>query len=385
MPRLILQRLGDWTYVQWLVPYHGIKVCSLREIDCCTGRFMLRVVAVLAKGLLGLILIALSAWGVLALRHAGPGDDHLRLGLAAGLAVGSLGLMIALASPRWRRSALAVHVGLLAGLFVWWSTLEPSNDRVWQDDVAVLSHATVEGDFVTVHNIRNADYRSENDYTVAYYDKRFDLRKLEGVDLLAVYWMGPAIAHIFLSFAFADGDHLAVSIETRKERGESYSTLKGFFGQYELYYVVADERDVIRLRTNFRKDPPEEVYLFRMRAPIENARRLFLDYVREINALKSRPEFYNTLTTNCTTNIWFHSRVNAGHPHFSWKILASGYVPEYLYELGRLDTRMPFEELRQLAHINARAHAADGAADFSQRIREYSNNPPAATIQGIPR
>jgi hypothetical protein len=346
---------------------------------------MRKIVAFLGWGFLILLLVAASAWSVLAVFHAGPTDDLLRNGVAAALAVTSVGLLGALCSRRWRRHALAAHLALLAGLLWWWNTLEPANDRDWQADVAVLSHATVEGDFVTMHNIRNIDYRSETDYTTSYYDRRFDLRKLEGVDLVAVYWMGPAIAHIFVSFAFAGGEQLAVSIETRKEKGESYSTVKGFFRQYELYYVVADERDVIRLRTNFRNDPPEDVYVFRMQAPVENARRLFLDYVREINALASQPEFYNTLTTNCTTNIWFHSRVNAEHPRFSWKILASGYVPEYLYELGRLDTRMPFEELRQRAHVNARARAADRASDFSARIRDLSGLPPAINRMGISR
>ena len=181
--------------------------------------------------------------------------------------------------------------------------------------------------------------------------------------------MGPAIAHIFVSFAFAGGEQLAISIETRKEKGEGYSTIKGFFRQYELYYVVADERDVIRLRTNYRHDPPEDVYVYRVQGPIDNARRLFVDYLTKINALNSQPEFYNTLTTNCTTNIWMHSLVNPQHLPLSWKILASGYVPEYLYETGRLDTRVPFPELRQRAHVNARAQAADKAADFSRRIR----------------
>ena len=186
---------------------------------------------------------------------------------------------------------------------VWWQTIKPSNERDWQTDVAILPYAEIEGDIVTVHNIRNFDYRSETDYTPAYYDKRFDLRKLEGVDLVAVYWMGPAIAHIFVSFAFAGGDHLAISIETRKEKEESYSTLRGFFRQYELYYVVADERDVIRLRTNYRNDPPEDVYVYRVHGPLENVRRVFLGYMNEINALQTHPEFYNTLTTNCTTGI----------------------------------------------------------------------------------
>jgi hypothetical protein len=235
----------------------------------------------------------------------------------------------------------------------------------------VLPHATIEGDIVTVHNIRNFTYRSETDFTPAYYDKRFDLRQLNGVDLVAVYWMGPAVAHIFLSFSFDGGEHLAVSIETRKEKGEGYSTLKGFFRQYELYYVVADERDVIRLRTNYRHDPPEQVHVYRLKGTVEGARRVFLDYIREINALQKQPEFYNSLTTNCTTNIWMHALVNPGHVPFSWKILASGYVPEFLYEQGRLDDEgLKFADLQARALVNARAQAADDAADFSRRIRE---------------
>jgi Domain of unknown function (DUF4105) len=255
-------------------------------------------------------------------------------------------------------------------LLAWWQGVEPSNDRDWQTEVAVLPYATVSGDLVTVHNIRNFDYRTETDFTPAYYDKAFDLRKLQGVDLVAVYWMGPAIAHTILSFAFEGGDHLAFSIETRKEKGEGYSTIKGFFRQYEIYYVVADERDVVRLRTNYRKDPPEHAYLYRVHGPVENGRRLFLQYIEKINSLKDRPEWYNTLTTNCTTNIWAHTRINPGHLPFSWKILASGYVPEYLYEAGRLNNTLPFAELQRLSEINARAQAADKAADFSVRIRE---------------
>jgi len=247
--------------------------------------------------------------------------------------------------------------------------IRPSNDRQWQSDVAILAYADIDGDLVTVHNIRNFDYRNETDYTPAYYDKTFDLSRLESVDLAAAYWMGPKIAHTFVSFGFGGGDYLAVSIETRKEVGEAYSTFKGFFGKYELYYVVADERDVIRLRTNYRKDPPEQVYLYRVRAAIENGRRLFLEYMRRINSLKEQPEFYNTLTTNCTTTIWKNTRINDDHLPFSWKLLFSGYVPQYLYEQERLDTSLPFDELQKRSLINERARAADTAADFSERIR----------------
>jgi hypothetical protein len=282
----------------------------------------------------------------------------------------SLTALIALGFRRWRWRALAGYLALFVLLMVWWRGIEPSNERDWQADVAVLPYAEIEGDFVTVHNIRNFDYRSETDYTPAYYDKHFDLRKMEGADLVAVYWMGPAVAHIFVSFAFAGGDHLAISIETRKEKGEGYSTLKGFFRQYELYYVVADERDVIRLRTNYRNDPPEDVYIYRAQGPLENVRRVFLEYMSKINALQTHPEFYNTLTTNCTTAIWHHTLVNPGHLPFSWKILVSGYVPEYAYEAGRLDTSLPFSELKRRAHINAQAKAANGAADFSRLIRQ---------------
>ncbi|MGZ8203177.1 MAG: Lnb N-terminal periplasmic domain-containing protein [Burkholderiales bacterium] len=329
----------------------------------------IRITAVAGFALLALLIAATGIWGVLALAYSGPHSGAARITLIAVFGLGSLAALIALGSPSWRWRVFTAYLVLFAVLLVSYFAIEPSNDRDWQADVAVLPYATIDGDVVTVHNIRNFDYRSETDYTPAYYDKTFDVRKLEGMDLVAVYWMGPAIAHTFVSFAFAGGDHLAISIETRKEKGEGYSTLRGFFRQYELFYVVADERDVIRLRTNYRRDPTEDVYVYRVHGPIENGRRLFMEYVKQINALKTRPEFYNTLTTNCTTDVWYNTLVNADHLPFSWKILASGYVPEYLYESGRLDSSVPFAELRRLAHINDRAQAADAAADFSRRIR----------------
>jgi hypothetical protein len=328
-----------------------------------------RAVAISAALLLALLIVASAGWGAAALYFSGPQNPVLQAGLGGAFALAALLTVATMASRRWRWRTLAAYLVLFAAVLTWWLGIEPSNDRDWQPDVAKLAYATVEGDKVTVHNIRNFTYRSETDYTPAWYDKTYDLSKLEGVDLVAVYWMGPAIAHTLVSFAFAGGDHLAISIETRKEKGEAYSTIKGFFRQYELYYVVADERDVIRLRTNYRHDPPEDVYVYRVQGPIENGRRLFLEYVRKINALKAKPVFYNTLVNNCTTDLWYNTLVNASHIQFSWKVLASGYVPEYLYESGRLDTRVPFPELQQRAHVNARAQAADTATDFSQRIR----------------
>ena len=322
-------------------------------------------------GLAGLaaLLLGSAGWGVLALAYFNHESSALRATLAAAFALVALVALAALAVPSWRWYALAGYAAVFA-LVLWrWSAVESSNDRDWQPDVAKLAWADIIGDRITLHNIRNFDYRTETDFTPAYYDKAFDLSKLDSVDLLAVYWMGPAIAHVFLSFGFGGTDYLAISIEARREHGEGYSSIAGFFRQYELIYVVADERDVIRLRTNYRRDPPEDVYLYRLHGTKEDARRLFLEYVQEVNRLKEHPEFYNTLITNCTTNIWLHSRVVPGRPTLSWRVLVSGYVPELLYDNGRLDNQLPFAELRHRSRINDLAKAADKAADFSRRIR----------------
>ena len=322
----------------------------------------------LGLAIIGLTIAGATAWGVGLISFTAPGGARLRTALATILALVGLATIVALFLPRWRWRAVLAYAGVAALLVGWWSTMTPSNDRDWQPEVAVLSHATIQGDLVTVHNIRNFEYRTETDFTPRYYDRTFDVRRLDRVDLVAVYWMGPAIAHLFVTFGFGD-DHLAISIEARKERTEGYSTLGGFFRQYELIYVVADERDLIRLRTNYRKDPPEDVYLFRAHAPIENGRRMFLQYMRAINTLRERPAFYNTLTTNCTNVILVNTRVNPDHLRFSWKILLSGYAPEYIYDAGRLDRSLPFEELKRRSLVNAAAQAADRAPDFSRRIR----------------
>jgi len=312
------------------------------------------------------ILAAITGWEILFV-YCSNLPEGFRLPAAIGIGLVSAGVLLI---GRLKTRSLLIFLAVFAVLLFWFFSIPASNDRDWLPDLARLSWAEIDGDFITVHNIRNCDYRSETDFTVAYYDRRFDLRQLKSVDVVAVYWMGPAIAHILLSFGFEDGAYLAVSIEARKEKGEGYSTVKGFFRQYELYYVVADERDVIRLRTNYRKDPPEDVFVYRLQGPIENGRRLFLAYMEKLNSLKARPEFYNSLTTNCTTNIWTNTHVNPDRIPLSWKILMSGYVPDYLYETGRLDNKLPFFDLKRRAHVNARARAADTAADFSQRIRQ---------------
>jgi hypothetical protein len=327
-----------------------------------------RILMILGLALAGLVIAVVTGWGALVLFYLAPGSEGVRTVLAWGFAVLGLVTVAALAVRRARRPALAVFAAALVLVLVAWVSATPSNDREWRPEVAVLPYATINGDLVTVHNIRNFDYRTETDFTPAYYDRTFDLRRLDRVDLVAVYWMGPAIAHIFLSFGFGD-QHLPISIEVRKTLTKDYSTVAGFFRQYELYYVVGDERDVIRLRTNYRKSPPEDVYMFRAVGTVEQARRIFLDYMKDINELKEHPRFYNTLTTNCTTMILAHAMTNPDHVPLSWRILLSGYAPEYVYEQGRFDRSLPFAELKRRGHVNAAAQAADKAQDFSRRIR----------------
>ena len=319
--------------------------------------------------LIVLAITAMTAWGTLAIYYANLPADVRTITACLFAVFGAAVLAWYFFSERARRPVVVFAIAF--ALFLsYWSTIEPKQDRHWAPEYSRLAYATINGDQVTVHNIRNFDYRTETDFTPRYYTKTFDLAKLDSVDIIASYWAGEAIAHIIVSFGFAGTDFLAVSIETRRERNESYSSIAGFFKQYELFYVVADERDLVRLRTNYRKDPPEDVYLYRIRRRrTGDARRFFLDYIREINSLAKKPKFYNSLTTNCTTSVLTHSRVNPGSHSLSWKILLSGYVPQYLYERQAVDTNLPFDELKRRSRINAAALAAEKAMDFSQRIR----------------
>jgi hypothetical protein len=327
-------------------------------------KIALRILAILT-------LAGMTLWAVGALYYSPILPEKWRVLAAASYAVITV---LAFLFLRRRGRTAIVAVVAFAVLVGWFFRVPASNDRDWQTEVAQLPYATSNGDMITIHNIRNFDYRTETDFTPRWERRTYDLSKLDSADIIAVYWAGKAIAHVMVSFGFESKDFLTVSIETRKEKGESYSTLAGFFRQYELYYVVADERDVVRVRTTYRQ-PQEDVYVYRTNAPVKNIRRIFLDYIKSMNELRDQPSYYNTLTTNCTTSILFHTRMNPESPPLSWKVLLSGYVPDYLYELGRLDTARPFAELEKLSLVNARAHAADRDPTFSQRIRRGLPHP----------
>jgi hypothetical protein len=323
-----------------------------------------RILVFAAMLIASLLLVALAAWGAGALWFQLPAADIVRkLALAAWLVL-SIAALVCL----WRRShvAPAVWLVLLLALMAWWSTIKPSHDRVWADDVARMVTGKVDGSVVTLDLVRNFDWRSDTDYTVRWEQRQYDLNQLRSVDVAMSYWMGPAIAHTLVSFGFSDGRYLTFSIEIRKERGESFDGLAGFFKKYETVLIAADERDILRVRTNVRD---EDMWLYRLKMPPEMMRSLFLAYLDEGEQLKATPRFYNTLTGNCTTIIYqMARRITPGLP-LDWRLLASGYLDRYLYDLGALQGPGGFDALRQNAHITARARAAGQAADFSERIR----------------
>lgn len=313
--------------------------------------------------LAGLVFLVMTGWGIMAIMYSDL-PDGLRLAAAAAFAVSALGSVIIPQRTGWK---IAFYSLVFALVLAWWLALLPRNDREWQPDVATLSSATINGSTVTIHNIRNCDYHTESDYIVRHYNRTFNLDSLRSMDLFLVDWGAPLIAHTMLSFGFEGDRYICFSIETRKTIGEEYSAIKGFFKQYELITVVADERDVVRLRANYRSG--EDVYLYRLKATPELIRLVFMDYLRSINRLREKPEWYNALTVNCTTGIWRHIAPFYPKASFDWRIIASGRVDEMAYELGTMDQTFHFQELKQRSRINERSMAADREWAFSMRIR----------------
>lgn len=253
-------------------------------------------------------------------------------------------------------------------ILIWWLTLEPSNNRKWQPDVAETAWADVEGDLLTFHNVRNCEYRTETDYTPRWETRAVHLSQIVGIDLVVNYWGSPYMAHPIVSFEIGDSPPICFSIETRKEIGESYSAIGGFYRQYELIYLCADERDVIRVRTNYRRG--EDAYLYRTVSSPEQAQKRFLEYVDALNSLRNHPRWYNAATTNCTTSIRAQRPTDQRLP-WDWRILINGKADEMLYERKLIATGgLSFRELKERSKINDRARAADQDPDFSRVIRQ---------------
>jgi hypothetical protein len=267
------------------------------------------------------------------------------------------------AKPKWQLAA----AGLFACVTAWWLTLAPSNNRNWLADVDRTASAEIDGDRVTFQNVRNFGYRTETDYIPHWETRTVDLSKLTGIDIAINYWGSPYMAHPIVSFQFSDSPPVCFSIETRKEIGESYSAIGGIYRQYELIYIVADERDVIRVRTNYRKG--EDIYLYRLNISAEKARERFTEYISALNALYAKPRWYNALTTNCTTSIRTQHNHSERRP-WDWRILVNGKADEMLFEQGAFRSNgIGFGDLKKRSLINRVANAANDAPDFSALIR----------------
>lgn len=322
---------------------------------------VLRLTGVVIAWMLGLLLVAWcfgSLWFDLPL----PGVGRVLFSLAY---LAGMGWLWFCGRPHMRKTAGALVMVVIG----WWFTLQPSQDRAWMPELAQVAWADVQGDVVTLHNVRNSDYRTATDSTPRWETRTVRLSQLTGIDIAITYWGSPWMAHPIASFQFADSPPVCFSIETRKEVGEGYSAVRGMYRQFELIYVVADERDVIRVRTTYR--PCEKVYLYRSAATPEQARDRFLEYLGMVNSLRDRPRWYHAITTNCTTSIR-QQREASRRGDWDWRLLINGKGDEMLYERGHILTGgLPFEELKARSLINDAARGAGDGPEFSRRIREH--------------
>jgi hypothetical protein len=316
--------------------------------------------------LLATLLIGFPAvWAAVAIWYQAPGGRLLKTGMMVLWTAFSLAMLMALWQGR-PGMALLVFAPAFGALSVWWQQIKPTNDRLWADDVARITSGTIEGSQVTLHNVRNFDWRTNDDYTPRWETRVYYLDRLDSVDMVMSYWDGWAIAHMLVSFGFDDGQYVAFSVEVRREKNKTYSEIGGFFKRYGLSIIAADERDVIRVRTNVRG---EDAYLYRIRMPLPAMRSLFLGYVEQADRLVNEPRFYNTITVNCTTLVYHMMKRIVGYLPWSYRLLFTGYLPAYVYRVGGLDQRYSLAELRTLGRITDRAKQSDRSHTFSEDIR----------------
>jgi Domain of unknown function (DUF4105) len=324
--------------------------------------FLSRTFGFLTAGLRFLFWAVLVMWCALAIYYSNLPWAGLRPGLAAAFA----GFAVwALWPSRERRMRLVLAM-LILGVIAWWLTIQPSHDREWRREVAVMPRAFIDGDRVRITGVRNFDYRTREDFTVRHEEREVSLSHLTGLDFYVSYWSEGLVGHTFLSFIFDNAPPLSISIETRPEVGEGFNPVASLFKQFELIYVVGDEHDIVGVRTNHRR---ETVYLYRLNTSPEDARRLLLVYLGRINQLADHPEFYHLLSNSCTINIIRYANAAGREGRFDIRHLVNGLIDSDLYHSGRVDTTLPFDELRRRSLINQAAQAAAGARDFSQRIR----------------
>lgn len=316
---------------------------------------------------LALLMLVAALWVTGMLAFQLPGPTWLRWAVIAAWLGFVLTTVVAVARARAGRWPGVVYVLALVATGVWWLLLSPRQDRVWADDVAQrLKVVEVDGSHVVLDNVRNFNWRTDKDYDARWERREYDLDQLRSADLILSYWMGPMIAHTLISFGFEDGRQLVFSLEIRKERGESFSALGGFFRKFEVTLVASEETDIVRVRSNVRG---EDLYLYRLDMTHEQLKGLFLSYLGEARRLDAEPAFYNTLTSNCTTIVYDLAKQIAPGLPLDYRLLASGYFAEYAYKLGVLTPGVEFATLKARGHITERARAAGNDSEFSRLIR----------------
>jgi hypothetical protein len=331
--------------------------------DSVRAGWLRKIPGRLLRGIRFLLLALVVAWGSLALYFSTLPWTALRIGLAIAFAAFGVWALWLTRRPRMRWAFAALYVLVLIG----WSFIRPSHDRDWRQDVAVMPRATIDGDRVRITGVRNFDYRSRDDFTVRYEEREVSLAHLTGLDFFISYWMPGPVGHTFVSFVFDNAPPLNISIETRPEAHEGFDPLASLFKKYELIYVVGEERDIVGVRTNFRS---EDVYVYRLRVPAENARQLLRVYLERINELADQPEFYHLLSNSCTINIVRYANLVGRSGDFDLRHYLNGWVDRYFYDTRLLSTQLPFAELRQRSRVDPAVKAAEGVLDFAQHIRE---------------
>jgi Domain of unknown function (DUF4105) len=333
--------------------------------DAPTGRGRRAAAALLRILASALVIAPVSAWGTLALWFRLPAPEPVRAAAAVLFAILGVG---AIATLVFRRSLTPLIAFTLAfgGLLVWWNSITPPPDGDWAADVARQTTGTIEGDILTLSDLRDFDWKSDSDFVERWSKRSYDLSKLKTLDLFLAYWAGPEMAHVIMSFGFEDGDHIAWSVEVRREKTSEFSPVADAFKSHTLVYLATTERDSVRLRSNVRG---EDVRLYRLNTPPEQARALLTQYVVEATALAAEPKFYNSITANCATVVFKIVRAAGGTFPLNWRLVVNGFLPGYLYDHRVAVTTMPLSELIERAAISERARAADHSPDFSQAIR----------------
>lgn len=319
-----------------------------------------------------LLAIALaSLWTALAFFYRLPLPETGRIAVAALFALFGLAMLIALFTrQRWR--ATGVFAVVFAGVLIWWASIAPPRDGDFVPEDARQVTGVIEGDRLTLTNMRNFTWRSKTDFSESWETRSYDLSKLKTVDLFMSYWAGPEMAHTIVSFGFEGGEQIAWSIEARYRLGGEYSPVADAFKTDTLIIIAADERDLIGLRTNVRG---EDVHLYRLNVPANHARAFLAGYIADANALAAEPQFYNSITTNCTTAIVRILRLVGASVPTDWRLLVNGYLAGYLYDQKRVDTRLPLGELIERSRISERAKAFEAGPGFSEEIRQGVPDP----------